>query len=68
MQNVVLHATKVVQKSPFIFVSCDEVITINNQSWLSIYVCVKRMEEGFNSVEVAMCGRWSNFRQFDLPH
>jgi hypothetical protein len=41
MHNVVLWATKVdVQKSPFIFVSCDEVTTIDDQSWLSIHVYV----------------------------
>ncbi len=28
------------QKSPFIYVSCDEVTTIDNQSWLSIHVYV----------------------------
>jgi hypothetical protein len=41
MHNVVLWATKVnVQKSYFIFVSRDEVTTINNQSLLSIHVYV----------------------------
>jgi hypothetical protein len=41
MHNVVLRATKVVvQKSPFISISCDEVTTIKNQSWLSIHVYV----------------------------
>jgi hypothetical protein len=28
------------QKSPFILVNCDEVTTIDNQSWLSIHVYV----------------------------
>jgi hypothetical protein len=41
MHNVVLRTTKIVmQKSPFIYVSCDEVTTINNQSWLSVHVYV----------------------------
>jgi len=41
MHNVVLWATKVdVQKFPFIFVNCDEVTTIDNQSWLFVHVYV----------------------------
>jgi hypothetical protein len=41
MHDAVLWATKVdVQKSPFISVSCDEVTTINNQSWLFVHVYV----------------------------
>ncbi len=43
MHNVVLWATQVdVQKSPFIFVSCDVVTTINNQSWLFVHVYVTK--------------------------
>jgi hypothetical protein len=41
IHNVVLQTTKIVmQKSPFISMSCDEVTTINNQSWLSVHVYV----------------------------
>jgi hypothetical protein len=43
MHNVVLQTTQnVMQKSPFIFVNCDEVTTIDNQSWLSIHVYVTK--------------------------
>ncbi len=39
MHNVISQATKVVvKKSPFIFVSCDEATTIDNQSWLFVHV------------------------------
>jgi len=41
MHNVVLRTTQnVMQKFLFIFVNCDEVTTIENQSWLSIHVYV----------------------------
>jgi hypothetical protein len=41
MHNVILRTTKVVvQKSPLISMNCDEVTTINNQSWLSVHVYV----------------------------
>jgi hypothetical protein len=41
MHNVVLWATKVImQKSLFISMSCDEVTTIDNQSWLFVHVYV----------------------------
>ncbi len=41
MHNIILRATQnVMQKSLFIFVNCDEVTTIDNQSWLFIHVYV----------------------------
>jgi hypothetical protein len=41
MCNVVLRVSKVVvQKFPFIFVNCDDVTTIDNQSWLFVHVYV----------------------------
>ncbi len=41
MYNVILWATKVImQKSLFISMSCDEVTTIDNQSWLFVHVYV----------------------------
>jgi hypothetical protein len=42
IHDVVFHAIKgVVQKLEYILVSCDELTTINNHSWLSIHVYVK---------------------------
>jgi hypothetical protein len=42
MHDVIFHAIKgVVQKSEYISVSCDELTTINNHSWLSIHVYVR---------------------------
>ncbi len=41
MHSLVLQAIKVVvQKTLFILVNCDEVTTIDNQSWLSIHLYV----------------------------
>ncbi len=42
IHDVVFHAIKgVVQKLEYILVSCDELTTVNNHSWLSIHVYVK---------------------------
>jgi len=39
MHNIVLQAIKeCVQKIEFISLNCDEVTTIDNQSWLSMHV------------------------------
>jgi len=41
MHNVVLNAIKVAMlKSNFIFVSCDKVITLDNQSWSFVHFYV----------------------------
>jgi hypothetical protein len=41
MHGIVLRAIKVfVQTTYFILVSCDEVMTLDNQSWLSVHVYV----------------------------
>jgi hypothetical protein len=41
MQDVIIHATKVaLQKSLFILVTCNELTTINNHSWLYVHAYV----------------------------
>jgi hypothetical protein len=41
MQDVIIHATKVaLQKSLFILVTCNQLTTINNHSWLYVHVYV----------------------------
>jgi hypothetical protein len=44
MHNIVLQAIKeCVQKTKFISLNCDEVTTIDNQSWLSMHVYVTNL-------------------------
>jgi hypothetical protein len=38
--NIILQAIKVVPKLQLILVGCEEVMTLNNQSWLSVHVYV----------------------------
>jgi hypothetical protein len=39
MHNIVLQAIKLtIQKTQFILVSCDEVTTFHNQTWLFMHV------------------------------
>jgi replicative superfamily II helicase len=41
LNNVVLATTKVaIQKVSFIFVNCDEITNMDNQSWISMHVDV----------------------------
>jgi hypothetical protein len=43
MHEVVLLATNtMVQNAIFISISCDEVTTINNQSWIFVHVYVMK--------------------------
>jgi hypothetical protein len=64
--NVVLWTIKVVlQKFKFISMSCDEVAIVNNQSWLFMNVCDKKMEKAPHFVELAIGGEWSQFGQLD---
>jgi hypothetical protein len=50
MSNVVFIITKVaIHKVNFIFVSCDEVTNINNQSWILMHVYVV---EDFNRIPI----------------
>jgi hypothetical protein len=44
MHNIVLQAIKeCVQKNKIISLNCDEVTTIDNQSWLSMHVYVTNL-------------------------
>jgi hypothetical protein len=41
MHNVILkHYTLLVQQARFILINCDEVTTLDNQSWISIHVYI----------------------------
>ncbi len=55
----IIHATKDVQKSKYIFVSYDEFNTIDNQSWLYVHVYVtKKMEKTPYFAELAKDDWW----------
>jgi hypothetical protein len=40
IHGIVLQAIKVAQTTQFILVSCDEVMTFHNQSWLLVHAYV----------------------------